>query len=142
MKLQELEYALKEQLASLKPVSVIPSDAEEGALLTFAGTDADAEAWKASLAEYLKTAETFEIHCWKEETDWIEFALQYGTRKESDWQYGEIITGAVTPEFSEMLLTMPKPENTDCFRKLTPFFNVFLDDVFQSSHYGTEVYLK
>ena len=71
MKLQELECALKEQLASLKPVSVIPSNAEEGALLT-----------------------------------------------------------------------MPKPENTDCFRKLTPFFNVFLDDVFQSSHYGTEVYLK
>ena len=47
------------------------------------------------MAEHLKTAKTFEIHCWKEETEWIDCALQYGTRKESDWQYGTIITGPV-----------------------------------------------
>lgn len=142
MNLQELERVLEEQLASMKPGSEIPSDSEEGVLLTFDGTEADAAAWKTSLAAYLETAHSFEIHCWTEETDWIEFALQYGTRKESDWQYGTIITGPVTPAFAEMLLTMPKPENTDCFRKLTPFFNVFLDDTFQSSHYGTELYRK
>lgn len=143
IQLQELEDVMTEQLASLKPVSISPTEeAAEGEFLTFAGTDADAEAWKACLAAFLQTAKTFEIHCWKEETDWIEFAMRYGTEKKSDWQYGTIITGPVTPAFVEMLLTMPKPENTECFQKLTPFFNIFLDDAFQSSHYGTEVYRK
>ena len=28
--------------------------------------------WKALVAERLKTAKTFEIHCWNEETEWIQ----------------------------------------------------------------------
>ena len=68
--------------------------------------------------------------------------MKYGELKESDWTYGKIITGEVTPEFTNMLLGMPKPQNIDVFNKLTPFFNVLLDDVFQSSHYGTEVYIR
>ena len=30
---------------------------------------------------------------------------------------------------------------TEIYNKMTPFFNVFLDDKFQSCHYGTELYL-
>ena len=41
-----------------------------------------------------------------------------------------------------MLLGMPKPQNTDLDNKMTPFFNVFLDSGFQSSHYGAEVYIE
>ena len=31
-----------------------------------------------------------------------------------------------------------KPTDTEIYNKMTPFFNVFLDDRFQSSHYGIE----
>ena len=39
--------------------------------------------WKEIMAEKLKTASTFEIYCWTEETEEINMALSFGTRKES-----------------------------------------------------------
>ena len=68
-------------------------------------------------------------------------ACFYGSLKDDDWQYGKIITGNVTPEFVQMLLGQPKPADTEIYNKMTPFFNVFLDDKFQSCHYGTELYI-
>ena len=64
-----------------------------------------------------------------------------GNLKESDWQHGKIIAGSITPEFASMLLALPKPTDTDIYNKMTPFFNVFLDSGFSSSHYGTEIYI-
>ena len=78
----------------------------------FDRTEKDNSKWLELLKEALKTAKSFEIHCWN---------------------------GEVTPEFADMLLTMPKPQDTEIENKMTPFFNVFLDSGFQSSHYGTEV---
>lgn len=92
------------------------------------------------ITDALKTAKTFEIHCWNEETEEIALALQYGKLKDYDWAYGKVITGEVTPEFVEMLLSQPKPTDIEAANKMTPFFNVFLDDTFQSSHWGTEIY--
>ena len=40
-----------------------------------------------------------------------------------------------------MLISQPKPTDAEIYNKMTPFFNVFLDDKFQSCHYGTELYL-
>ena len=97
--------------------------------------------WKALVAERLKTAKTFEIHCWNEETEWIQVALQYGEMKQTNWRHGKVIAGTVTPEFTKMLLGLPKPTDTEIYNKMTPFFNVFLDNNFDSSHYGTEIYL-
>jgi len=74
--------------------------------------------------------------------EWIELALQYGKLKDGDWKYGKIITGEVTPQFIDMLLGQHKPADTEAYNKMTPFFNVFLDDNFQSCHYGTEIYFK
>lgn len=105
----------------------------------FDRTEKDNSKWLELLKEALKTAKTFEIHCWNGEDEWIAVALRYGKLKESDWTYGKMITGEVTPEFADMLLTMPKPQDTELENKMTPFFNVFLDSGFQSSHYGTEV---
>lgn len=49
----------------------------------------------------------------------------------------------MTPEFISMILEMPKPTDVEIYNKMTPFFNIFLDDTkFQSSHYGTEIYLE
>ena len=53
-----------------------------------------------------------------------------------------MITGAVTPEFSEMLIAMPKPQDTELENKMTPFFNAFIVSGFQCSYYGTEVYIE
>lgn len=94
------------------------------------------------IKERLKSAKTFEIHCWNEEADEIALALQYGNFKDSDWKHGKIIAGEVTQDFIEMLLNYPKPTDTEIYNKMTPFFNVFLDDTLQSCHYGTENYIR
>ena len=99
--------------------------------------------WLTLIETEIKASNRFEIHCWNEETDWIEFALKYGTLKESTWKYGKIIEGNVTPEFVTMILEMPKPTDIEIYNKMTPFFNIFLDDIkFQSCHYGTEIYIE
>lgn len=139
--LAEIESELKKAVFSLTPSPYEPSEDIEQELITFDREETGNGKWKALLTEHLKTAKTFEIHCWNEETEWIELALQYGNLKESDWQHGKIIAGSVTPEFTSMLLDLPKPTDTEIYNKMTPFFNVFLDDDFSSSHYGTEVYI-
>lgn len=65
--------------------------------------------WKEIMAEKLKTAVTFEIHCWTEETKEIAMALPFGTFKESTWQYGKIIEGKVTPKFISFYWAYPSP---------------------------------
>ena len=106
-------------------------------------TEKDNLRWLSLIEEAIRTAKCFEIHCWNEEKDWITFALQYGTLKESTWRYGKIIEGEVTPEFIAMVLEMPKPTDIEIYNKMTPFFNIFLDDIkFQSCHYGTEIYIE
>ena len=67
--------------------------------------------------------------------------MQYGELRQTKWVHGKVIAGSVTPEFTKMLLDLPKPTDTEIYNKMTPFFNVFLDNSFDSSHYGTEVYL-
>ncbi|MBQ8315260.1 MAG: hypothetical protein IJX95_05920 [Lachnospiraceae bacterium] len=151
---KELEKALKivtekvlEQLSTVQLGDLsggitdieAPACEKEVYPIYFDRTEKDNSKWLELLKEALKTAKTFEIHCWNGEDEWIAVALRYGKLKESDWTYGKMITGEVTPEFADMLLTMPKPQDTEIENKMTPFFNVFLDSGFQSSHYGTEV---
>ena len=91
------------------------------------------------MAEKLKTANTFEIHCWAEETAEISMALSFGTPKKDSWEYGEIIEGQVTPEFTTFLLSLPKPTDTDLYNKMMPFFTIALDNGIWYEHYGTEL---
>ena len=140
MILNELEKALSGAIMNLKPAP-IPDESLECELVTLDRGETDNAKWLAYITAALKDAKTFEIHCWNEESEWIELALRYGTLKDDDWQYGKIIIGEVTPEFVQMLLSQPKPTDTEIDNKMTPFFNVFLDDKFQSCHYGTELYL-
>jgi len=137
---KELENALSGAIMDLKP-ALIPDEAIEFEEVTLDRSEADNSKWLAHITAALKDAKTFEIHCWNEETEWIELALQYGVLKDDDWRYGKIITGDVTPEFMRMLLGQPKPADTEIYNKMTPFFNVFLDERFQSCHYGTELYI-
>ena len=97
------------------------------------------EEWKKIISVKLKSASSFEIHCWNEEQTEIEMALQYGRIKETDWNYGKVIAGAVTKGFADYLLSLPKPADTEAYNKITPFFSIFLDNGFSSEHYGTEL---
>ena len=98
--------------------------------------------WKDLIREQLSSAKSFEIHCWADESEWIELALRYGQLKETDWAYGKVVIGEVTPDFATMILDLPKPPGNEMERnRMTPFFSIFLDNGFSSEHYGTEVYL-
>lgn len=141
MPFEELEKALTEQITNLRPAPAAPEEPVEFDAVYLDGTEPGNRKWLELIRERIKTAKSFEIHCWNEETEWIELALKYGALKENDWQYGKIITGSVTLEFIDMLLNMPKPTDREIYNKMTPFFSVFLDDNFQSCHYGTELYL-
>ena len=137
----DLKKALSEVIMDLKPAP-IPDNPIEYEYVTLDRDETDNNKWLSYITAALNGAKTFEIHCWNEENEWIDLALKYGTLKDSDWKYGEIIVGTVTPEFSNMLLNMPKPQDIEIYNKMTPFFNVFLDGSFQSCHYGTEVYVE
>ena len=140
MDFKELEKALSGAIMDLKPAP-IPDETLELEMVTLDRSETDNAKWLSYITAALKDAATFEIHCWNEETEWIELALRFGRLKDDDWQYGKMITGDVTPEFIKMLLGQPKPADTEIDNKMTPFFNVFLDDKFQSCHFGTELYL-
>ena len=140
MFLDDLKNTLSDAIMDLKhaPIPDEPADFE---MVTLDRSETDNGKWMDCISATLEDAKTFEIHCWNEETEWIELALQYGSLKDDDWQYGKIITGDVTPEFVQMLLSQSKPTDTEIYNKMTPFFNVFLDDKFQSCHDGTELYI-
>jgi len=138
--MNELEKLLTSLVGELKPAPIEPVDSVSTDPIYFDYTEKDNIRWLNLMADALKKAKTFEIHCWNEETEEIALALKYGKLKKSDWTYGKIITGEVTPEFVEMLLSQPKPTDIEAANKMTPFFNVFLDDNFQSCHWGTEIY--
>ena len=142
MDIKELEKSLLERIFDLKANEVAPCETEMYSVY-LDRTEKNNTKWLEVITEALKSAKIFEIHCWNEEREWIEVALKYGTIKISDWKFGKIVTGNVTKEFSDMLLNMPKPTDIEIYNKMTPFFNIFLDEYnFQSCHYGTEVYVK
>lgn len=142
MNLKDLEKTLSGLVLDLKPASEPPADYIPFESIDFDRSEKDNSKWIELITAYLTTAKSFEIHCWNEEPEWIVLALQYGELKDDDWKYGKIITGKVTPQFIDMLLGQPKPLDTEIYNKMPPFFNVFLDDNFQSGHYGTENYYK
>lgn len=138
--MKEIINKLTALVDELKPAPAEPVESKLTESVYFDYSEKDNTRFLALLTDALKNAKTFEIHCWNEETDEIALALKYGKLKESDWTYGKVITGEVTPGFVEMLLSQPKPTDIEAANKMTPFFNVFLDDTFQSSHWGTEIY--
>jgi len=142
MVIKEIENVLSELVMDLETAPEAPDGAAPFELMSFDRSEKDNSKWIELISGYLKTAKSFEIHCWNEEAEWIALALQYGEFKNDAWKYGKIITGIVTEQFIEMLLNLPKPADTEIYNKMTPFFNVFLDDVFQSCHYGTENYFR
>ena len=138
--MKELINKIAALVDEMKPASVEPAESKLTESVYFDYSEKDNTRFLALITDALKNTKTFEIHCWNEENEEIALALKYGKLKEDDWKYGKIITGEVTAEFIEMILSQPKPTDIEATNKMTPFFNVFLDDTFQSSHWGTEIY--
>lgn len=111
-------------------------------MITLDRGETDNSRWLAHITPVLEGTKNFEIHFWNEEAEWIDLALRFGKLKDDPWKYGKIIVGNVTPAFVQMLLSQPKPTDIELENKMTPFFNVFLDNNFQSCHYGTELYIR
>lgn len=135
----ELKNAVINAMFDLEPAECQPDALIEHEFFEIDTTAADNSEWLALMREQLETATAFELHCWNEEEEEIALALQYGTLKQSNWRHGVMIEGAVTPEFVQMLLTQPKPEERMAANAFTPFFTVRLNNGFESSHYGTEL---
>lgn len=136
--LKNISDILCDILPSLEPASCQPSDYNEYQSVNFDRTEKDNSKWKKLISENISTAKTFEIHCWEDETDEISMALKYGVINETSWKLGSIIKGKITNDFKSMLLSLPKPSDTDTYNKMTPFFSIFFDNGFSSEHYGTE----
>ena len=137
---KDIESTLTGLIADLKPAPAEPVESKLTESVYFDYSEKDNTHFLALLTDALKNAKTFEIHCWNEEKEEIALAFKFGNLKDDDWKYGKIITGEVTAEFIEMILAQPKPTDIEAANKMTPFFNIFLDDTFQSSHWGTEIY--
>ena len=99
--------------------------------------------WQQLICLYLKfnIGNSFSIHCWNDELKEIYYAKQFGTAQSDQWKYGTIISGKINEKFIDFVISSSKDlviqHSNDI--KMTPFFNIFLDNQFYSSHYGTEI---
>ena len=91
--------------------------------------------WKEIIVGYLKNGEKFEVHCWNEEKEQIAIMKEYAQIEKTDWGFGVVLKGIVTAEFTNMLLSLPKPSDNEIYNKMTPFFSIFIDNIFYSEHY-------
>ena len=105
--MKEIINKLTALVDELKPAPAEPAESKLTESVCFDYSVKDNTHFLALLTDALRNAKTFEIHCWNEETEWIELALKYGNLKEDDWKYGKIITGEVTAKFIEMILAQP-----------------------------------
>lgn len=95
--------------------------------------------WKKIIEHFVRVQDTFEIRCWREETDEIREASLYGTA--NDDKYEVSIKGIVTEAMLEKLLA-EEPADKNTYNKMTKYFTLHvannLCDIW-SEHYGTEL---
>ena len=72
----DLQKKLSDMINSLEPVPYQPMQLVEFETITFENTEKDFLKWKALVTKHINTAKKFEIHCWAEETEEINIALQ------------------------------------------------------------------
>ena len=97
--------------------------------------------WHQLFRLYAKEGDSFEIHCWYDETDLIHLAERYGTKVRSSIPEVTVFSGKVTRELQDLLTSERKPEDTSGYNKMTPFYTVRIGENFSSEQYGTAVYL-
>ena len=104
--------------------------------------DVDKRWWNDLVNACAVVGDTFEIHCWSDETDEIVAALKYGQKVKTSWSGGTVIQGRITREFISFLTEVKKPSDTEIYNKMTPFFTIVFGNKLHSEHYGTEVIIS
>ncbi len=98
--------------------------------------------WKEVIKSFVKENAKMQIRCWNEESDEIKQALRYGVSHIEG--YETCIDGLVCSDFLHELLHTAEPKDKTIYNKMTRYFTIMVTDgkrVFESSHYGTELYL-
>ena len=104
--------------------------------------DVDKRWWNDLVKTCAVVGDTFEIHCWSDETAEIMAALRYGQKVKTSWSGGTVIRGRITREFLSFLTETKKPTDTEIYNKMTPFFTVVFGNKLHSEHYGTEIIIS
>ena len=74
--------------------------------------DVDKRWWNDLVKACAVVGDTFEIHCWSDETAEIMAALRYGQKVKTSWSGGAVIRGRITREFLSFLTEAKKPTDT------------------------------
>lgn len=102
----------------------------------------DKKWWNEIVRACAIIGDPFEIHCWSDESAEVNAALQFGHKVTSTWRDGTVIQGRITKEFLSYLTESKKPEDTEIYNKMTPFFTIVFGNTFHSEHYGTEIVIS
>ena len=104
--------------------------------------DVDKRWWNDLVKTCAVVGDTFDIHCWSDETAAIMAALRYGQKVKTAWSGGTVIRGRITREFLSFLTEAKKPTDTEIYNKMTPFFTIVFGNKLHSEHYGTEIIIS
>ena len=77
--------------------------------------DVDKRWWNDLVKTCAVVGDTFEIHCWSDETAEIMAALRYGQKVKTSWSGGTVIRGRITREFLSFLTETKKPTDTEIY---------------------------
>ena len=102
----------------------------------------DKKWWNEIVRACAVVGDPFEIHCWSDERVETKAALQFGHKVTSSWSGGTVIQGRITKEFLSYLTESKKPQDTEIYNKMTPFFTIVFGNTLHSSHYGTEIVIS
>ena len=102
----------------------------------------DKKWWNEIVRACAVIGDPFEIHCWSDEREETKAALQFGYKVTSSWRGGTVIQGRITKEFLSYLTESKKPEDTEIYNKMTPFFTIIFGNKLHSEHYGTEIIIS
>ena len=102
----------------------------------------DKKWWNEIVRACAIVGDVFEIHCWHDERAETKAALQFGHKVTSTWREGTVIQGRITNEFVAFLTEAQKPQDTNIYNKMTPFFTIIFGNTLRSEHYGTEIIIS
>lgn len=94
--------------------------------------------WKELVRKAAEKADSFQLRCWEDEKEGIAFGEKFGTQQESSTK--EIVfTGTVTEQMMDEL-TENCVGSDGCLKYFTIAFYTGNQLVFESAHYGYEIY--
>ena len=102
----------------------------------------DKKWWNEIVRACAVIGDPFEIHFWSDEREETKAALQFGHKVTSSWSGGTVIQGRITKEFLSYLTESKKPQDTEIYNKMTPFFTIVFGNTLHSEHYGTEIIIS